>query len=495
MLASLIRLDREDESRLDRQLFLQLRQLIMDGRLSAGSRLPASRSLATDLGIGRNTVLFAYEQLVLEGYVETHGRRGTLVSGATRGFLGMAKNERGDAIHSNDVRLSSTASRMISVARRDLPVSMTFLPGMPDVSQFPHDVWGRLLRRASRQAFNHPEFSGYGYYSGLPALKKAILDHGSLTRGIVAEADQVMIFSSAQAALDLVARLLLDEGDAALHEQPGYSGMLAALKAVGARTLPINVDRDRPYEGLDHLLGGEHRPRLVYCTPSHQFPTGRLMSLQERLSLLAFSAKQGCFILEDDYDSEFHFTGSPISSLQGLDQGEQVIYMGTFSKSLMPSLHVAYLIVPRRLVEPVKRMVRNVGAVPSGVVQAALAHFIDEGHFRAYVAHMTKLYRERRDCLVHHLGEVCGQWIDPVVPDGGIQLSGLFKGDASLLDDGQVAALLGRRGIEVSALSSLYWADGKMERSGLLFGYAASDQEEIRAGVASLARLLSDIAP
>ena len=493
MLSEQIRLDRGSRSGLVRQLFEQIRALIEAGILVSGTSLPASRHLAKDLGVGRNTVMAAYEQLVMEGYLRSDGRRGTRVSAASRGFEARSLKAATEQEFGLIPRLSEEARRVGSVGRRTYPASTTLQPGLPEVRHFPHDLWGRLLRRAARQVHGCPDQSSYAHYTGLPQLQEAILSHISASRGVVAQPDQVIILSSAQAAMDLVCRLLLNEGDYALHEEPGYAGMWAALQAVGARSYPIEVHRADAYGNLLRLLPETAVPRLVYLTPSHQFPTGHVLSLEDRLAVLVLAREHGFFILEDDYDSEFHFSGSPISCLQGLDRHGQVIYMGTFSKSLMPSLHVAYLVVPPLLVEPMGRMVRNIGAVPALVVQRALSDFIMEGHFRAYIRQMAKLYEKQRDALLHCLQLRCGDWLDPMLPDGGIQLPSYFKEPHPETSDDEIAKRLVIAGIECSALSSLYWSGRVAPRQGLLFGFAASDPDEISDGVQHIERVLRAI--
>ena len=375
LLAEQITLDRASEDGLVRQLFAQIRRLIEEGRLPAEAHLPPSRQLALALGVGRNSVLAAYEQLAMEGYVHPDGRRGTKVSKASAGFAEVGGGVDASPVLRTAPRLSEQATRVMAIGRRDMPGPVAFQPGMPETRAFPHDLWARLLRRAARGLHGRQDLAGYGHYAGLPDLKQAIAAHVAKARGVVAGADQVMIFSSAQAAMDLVARVLLNRGDCALHEEPGYGGMLAALSGVGADIRPIQVDEPDAYRTLEAVVLDDATPRLVYVTPSHQYPTGRVMPLDERLALLDFAASYDAFILEDDYDSEFHFSGAPISCLQGLDRRDLVIYMGTFSKALMPSLHVAYLIVPKRLKDPVRRVLRNIGAVPPLVVQMAPLRF------------------------------------------------------------------------------------------------------------------------
>ena len=496
MLASLIDLDRSADAALVRQLFTQIRRLVEVGRLEAGHRLPPSRVLAEQLAVGRNTVMLAYEQLALEGYLETGGRRGTRVSAASRGFS-MEHPRDGEAEPLPAPRLSGQAQRVMAIGRRSLPAPSTFQPGLPETRQFPHDIWGRLLRRAARHMPVERSLAGYAHFTGLPKLRRAVLEYVARERGVVASEDQVVILSSAQAAMDLVCRMLLDPGDWAMHEEPGYAGMLASLRGVDARIRPLRVTEPQAYaallaEGME-LEGGEQAPRLVYATPSHQFPTGRVMSLEERLALLRYAAERDAFVLEDDYDSEFHFSGAPISCLQGLDRRDVVIYMGTFAKSLMPSIRVAYLVLPRRLVEAGQRMLRNIGAVPGAAVQGALADFLAEGHFRAYMREMNRIYETRRDCLLAALSSHCAGMLDPVCPDGGIQLPAYLSKEAMSQDrsDVRLVERLRAVGVESSPLSKLYWSGEGTVRAGLFLGYAASDEREIGEGVARIARVLA----
>ena len=497
MIARQVSLDRASDEGLSRQLFMQLRGLIETSKLGTGMVLPPTRQLASSLGVGRNTVISAYEQLTLEGYLETDGRRGTRVSQATTGFERWKDRKADPVLSKAPLRLSTHGRRLIANERPVNRLPSCFQTGLPEVRSFPHDLWARLLRRAARHLVSKPALGGYDDYVGLPELKRAILDRIAISRGVVAEPEQVIILSSAQAAMDLVTRMLLEPRDIAMHEEPGYGGVLACLEAFDADLRPIPVLAPQTYQRLDESIGEQETPRLIYATPSHQFPTGRVMPLEDRLSLLEFAASHGAFVLEDDYDSEFHFAGAPISCLQGLDRNGLVIYMGTFSKSFMPSLRVAYLILPPALVEPFGFGLRNTGAVPSHTTQLALASFLEEGHFKAHLREMTRLYRERRDALFEALQGGCGRFLKPVCPEGGIQMTALLT-DACLAagwTDSLLADRLAQYGMECSSLSTLYWSGGREPQQGLFLGYAASNVDEIRRGVNQIARILSDETP
>ncbi|MCT4656445.1 MAG: PLP-dependent aminotransferase family protein [Cohaesibacter sp.] len=491
LLAGHVSLDRDGEVALSRQVYGQIRGLIEQGRLSAGVRLPTSRTLAKDLKVGRNTVMSAYEQLVMEGFLEADGRRGTRVSEASRGFEGHGSGDIRDGDGKGETaspRLSVQALEMMQIRRREQPAFHSFQPGLPELRSFPHDLWARHLRRAARQMQLYPDMGGYAHYSGLPALQEAIIEHARLARGVVAEPEQVVVLSSAQAALDLVSRLLLNIGDPAMMEEPGYSGVLASLKGVQADMYPIVLDEEAPFSQLPKSAA----PKLIYVTPSHQFPTGRLMGLDERLALLKYASQCDSYVLEDDYDSEFHFKGTPISSLQGLDRQERVIYMGTFSKSLMPALHAAYLIMPPKLVNPTLAMHRNVGSAPALVLQLALASFMQEGQFRAHIRQMCMLYQERQDGLVSALERYCAKTLIPMPQDGGIQLLAMLSDHTKAMgwDDQSLSHYLRSHGIENSPLSGFYWTKDVPRRQGLFFGHAASDLKEIDHQVRQMAALI-----
>lgn len=492
MLSLHIELDRDHADGLVRQLFQHLRGLIEEGILTSDMSLPTSRKLAQELGVGRNTVLAAYDQLVLEGYLETDGRRGTKVSKASGGFThqGTVSPEK---LRSIKPSFSAEALRLTDVKRRTRPCCPTFQPGLPELRTFPHDLWGRLLRRAARHLHSEPHLGSYDHYSGLPALKEAILGHVQKTRGVVAEVDQVMIVSSAQAGFDLIARMMLNEGEQALLEEPGYTGVRAVLKARGADIVPMEVQVGGAMRRWDRAVEFT-QAKLAYVTPSHQFPLGGVLGLEDRLAVLDLASRLNCFLIEDDYDSEFHFRGAPISSLQGLDRHQCVIYAGTFSKSLMPSLHIAYLILPPQLVECAKSMLRNIGAVPPLVLQKALADFLYFGHFSAYLRDMNVLYQERRDCLAEALRLHCADDLKAEVGDGGIQMP-VYLTTACLArgwTDKDLVRRLNDAGVEASALSDYYWSGKMVPRQGLLLGYAASAPDEIARGVGKIAMVLAE---
>ena len=473
-LSGIVDLDRAAAASLYRQLYEQMRAAILSGQLPAGTRVPASRSMAAQLGVARNTVLAALEQLVAEGFLETRQGAGTVVSGQLHGDIMRAVRPEPEQ-EPQEYRLSKAASHIAAVGRGTVGGEnpRAFMPGIPDLRSFPREIWARLLRRASREM--DAEAAAYGDTSGLPQLRVALSAHLREVRGVQAEPEQIVVTSSAQGALDLLARALLDPDDTVWVEDPGYLGARAAFSGVGASLIPVPVDQD----GLNPR-GDYPRPRLIYVTPSHQYPTGILMPLARRLELLECAARHGAYVIEDDYDSEFQFQGRPVAALQGMDRSGRVLYVGTFSKILQPGIRVGYAVVPLPLAEPLARMQRNTGHIASAVVQLALAKFIEEGHLRAHVRRMCALYEERQDTLVSALVKNFSNFVSVNRPAGGMQLIAELPPE---VDDVEIVMELGRKDIVARAVSQLTF--GPQERRGLLMGYAGYSGETIGSKVAT----------
>ncbi len=517
---------------LHRQLYDHVRELVLSGRLTPGGRLPSSRGLARDLGCSRNTVLAAYDQLLSEGYLEGRHGSGTYVSrvlpeerltarrprparpvpqGAPRGA------SRGASGPTAGPGRLSKRGRALAALRPERPQGggapvRAFTPGIPELGQFPFEVWGRLLGRAWRRP--PPSLSRHGDPAGHRGLREAIAHYLCGVRALRCDWTQVIVTSGAQQGLDLAARLLLDPGEAAWIEQPGYLGLRGPLLAAQARLVPLPVDRD----GISVAEGRRRAPaaRLAVVTPSHQFPLGVTMSLARRLELLDWARDAGAWIVEDDYDSEFRYAGRPLAALQGLDAdragepgagndgpggiragGGRVIYLGTFSKILFPSLRLGYLVVPPELAEPLARARAALDDHPSAVAQPALAAFFEEGHFAAHVRRMRLLYGARRDCLLAAAGRHLGGLLE-VVPDAaGLHLvARLAPALNARMNDREAAARAATAGLAAPALSS-YYLDPDPESAtppeqGLLLGYAAVSEPEIETGIETLARALRE---
>ncbi len=454
------------ERGLTRQLCEQMRALIVTGRVSPGQRLPGSRALARDLRISRNTVSAVIEQLTAEGYLDaSRGRRPTVNALPT---LLVAHRPLQRPARAAVLRLSSWARR---VQQSDWPFTSEgrprpFLPGLADAREFPHDVWARCLRRAARST----RARGFTPHNR-PALQQALIGHLTEHRGVDAQARQIVITPSAQAAIALIGRVMLEAGDVAWMESPGYGGARVALEAAGARVSGVRLDRN----GLtvDDRL---ERPRLIFVTPSHQYPTGRLMPIGRRLALLRFAASVGAVIVEDDYDSEFHYEGRPVAALQGLDQSGRVFYVGTFSKSMLADIRVGYAVVPSSLVETFERAQRHTGHLVPAALQEALSEFLTDGTYAAHVRRVTRVYRARRDRLLQALTLEGGDALAIDPPAGGMQLLARYRGRR---DDREVASALAQAGVIARPLSMHFV--GRPIEQGVFLGFAAWNESEIDA--------------
>jgi GntR family transcriptional regulator/MocR family aminotransferase len=367
------------------RVYEALRAEILEGRLGPGARLPSSRSLAGDLGVSRTTVLLAYDQLLAEGYVDGRVGSGTYVaSELPEVALSAEAPATGESPHEPvPARLSSYGRRAVDadvmVPARAGAVRYDFRYGLPPVEEFPHETWRRLLARRARSASLNS--LRYGPSAGIPKLRVAIADYLRRSRAVACTPEQVVVVNGSQQALDLAARVLVDPGDAVVIEEPHYQGARKVFQAAGARLVPVPTDA----EGLDPsklpIDADADGARLLYVTPSHQFPTGATMTLCRRLALLAWAERAGVYVLEDDYDSEFRYEGRPVESMQGLDRAGRVIYAGTFSKVMFPSLRVGYLVLPQPLVEPFAAAKWLTDRHTPTLEQEALADFLAEGHF------------------------------------------------------------------------------------------------------------------
>jgi GntR family transcriptional regulator/MocR family aminotransferase len=459
---------------LTRRLSSELRRAILDGALSPGRRLPSSRELARQLKVSRNTISAVVDQLAMEGFLDVAQGRRPQVSAQRAPLL------RGKSVAAKPrpaVRISQWGKGLQKsdwpLGDRDPP--RPFRPGLGDAREFPHDLWARCLRRAARGAGRRADL-----FINSPALRSALLRHLVEHRGVRAAPRQLMILPSAQAAVELIARVVLDAGDVAWMESPGYGGARAALEAAGAAVQGMPVDRN----GLS-IEARSGRPRLIFVTPSHQYPTGRLMSINRRRQLLAFAASSGATIVEDDYDSEFHYNGRPVAALQGLDERASVFYVGTFSKSTFHDIRLGYVLVPEAYVGIFERAQRHSGQLAAVPVQDALAEFIADGHFAAHIRKMSRLYHIRRDHLVQALNAAAGDRLRIVPPSGGMQLVASL---GKQVDDHAVAARLAELGVAVRPLSPHFV--GRVTDRGLFLGFAAWNEAEIEQGAEILGRVL-----
>ncbi len=466
------------------QVYDYLRAAILAGRLEKGTKIPSSRGLAAELGISRNTILNAYDQLMAEGYIESVEGKGTFVTQVLpEQHLSTPRRAaiRGKQAEPPAARISQRAKAVL--ATPVLPFdqnSYAFRTGMPALKEFPYDIWARFITREAHRL--HPASLRAQDTRGYRPLREAIANHVTVARQVHCSADQVLVVSGAQGALDLAARVLLDPGDKVWMEDPGYPGARGTLVASGASIVPIPVDD----EGMRVEDGIKQSPdaRLVYLTPSHQFPLGSSLGLHRRLMLLEWAKRMGSYILEDDYDSEYRFTGRPLASLQGLDENDRTIYIGTFSKVLFPALRLGYLIVPEVLIDAFCAVRRYIDGHTSGLEQRALAEFMSGGHFTRHIRRMRVLYAERRQALLNRAHDLP---LEIVAPETGMHLIGWLPEGIHDVAASQHAAA---HGVNVLAISTLAIAAGV--RSGLVLGYAAVDEQEIAQGVQHLSAALRE---
>ena len=468
-----VSLDRSLSVPLHRQLYGHLRGMIEERVLAPGHALPSSRSLAQDLNVARNTVVSVYEQLSTEGYIEGRpGVRPTVVDLPVRNI---------PEVHAKtNVRRRLVSARgqlmLRQPAHHGAPGQLAFHPGMPDAESFPFSTWSRLLARRAKVARNDL----FGTYSigGYPPLQRAIAGYLKVARGVRCRPEQVIVTTGAQAALDLLARVLLDAGDAAWVEEPGYYGAQAAFVAAGAQLVPLHVDdqgwRLNPPTNLT--------PRLIYVTPACQHPLGTTMRMDQRLRLIELAERMDAFVIEDDFDGEYRFLGRPVQAMQGADTSDRVIYLGTFAKLLFPALRLGFMVLPEFLLPDISTVLSITGQFAPLLLQAALADFIDEGHMSVHLKRMRRIYAARRQAFRVHAQRELGEWMRLRPSDAGIQFVGELR---SGLNDVAIATAARRRGLNISPLS-MHFRHTQHPLSGLVLGYATIDEANMPAAFRSL---------
>ncbi|MBW8303065.1 MAG: PLP-dependent aminotransferase family protein, partial [Brevundimonas sp.] len=466
-------IDRASGRSIQQQIYDWLQTAILDGRLRPNQAVPSSRALALDLNVSRAPVLAAYEQLTAEGFLAALVGGGTYVSASIPEDLVFTAKE---ARRSTGARRVSDVASALQAAPPQ-PWSgrgNAFRSGMPAIDRFPGALWSTLVARHCRRTSS--AMLGYVEPMGYPALREALATYLGAARGVRCSPSQIMIVSGSQSGLQIVARALLDPGDPVLIEDPGYAGAHQAFLMAGARMTPIPVDADGIVVGDDpsSLPPG----RAAYVTPSHQHPMGVVMSVTRRLQLLKWAAEADAWIIEDDYDSEYRFGGRPIASLQGLDTTERVIYLGTLSKVISPSLRLGYIVAPPDLVPALLAVRRALDIQAPTLLQAAMADFIHEGHFARHLRRMRTLYMERRNTLVKALDDTIGDSLKVVGVDAGLHLTALLPDG---FDDIDIATRAAEAGLSSLPLSTCYLAPST--RPGLVLGYGGADEATIRRGV------------
>lgn len=471
--------DRGSQVPLQQQLYLRLRSLIESQRLLPGMSLPSTRALAQDLQVGRNTVIAAYDQLALEGFLSTRpGSAPTVRDLKLRDAPQPSRRDNGGATLSERGRVMASQPY-----HHGAPGAVAFHPGLPDVSQFPFNTWSRLLTRRAKVA--RSDLFGTYYVTGYPELREAIARYLIASRGVLCTPDQIVVTNGAQSAFDLLARLLLDPGDTVWMEEPGYYGAAAAMLSAGARLAPLRVAGGQWQ--LDPPSGVT--PRAIFVTPSCHHPLGLTMSMGQRLDLIRLSQRWGAWIIEDDYDSEYRFQGQPIPALQGITSGERTVFVGTFAKILFPAMRLGYMVLPRPLLEPVKAALSATGHFAPLLTQAALADFLMEGHFARHLRRTRRLYAQRRDSFFAAFEQYLGPQMTLSRAETGIQQVARFRRP---VDDRVVADAAGAEGINVSPLS-MQFRHGRPD-PGLVMGFAAVEEREQVRGFRVLAGVVGRIA-
>jgi GntR family transcriptional regulator/MocR family aminotransferase len=464
----LVALDRRSRVPLLRQIYVAMRDAILSGRLASGARLPTTRDLAADLGVSRTIVVLAYERLATEGYLVGRRSAGTFVAPLGAARAPARRPAARPAEPGIGLMLTARTEGVAPIRSAPLP----FRIGEPAIDLFPVRLWSQIHARRARRG--GASLLSYGSPGGHRPLREAIASYVGAARGVNATADQVILTRGAQQAIDLIGRALIRRGDDAWIEDPGYLSARALLELAGASLVPVRVDEG----GLDVAAGERAAPlaRLAYVSPSHHFPLGATMTLPRRLALLDWARRAGAWIVEDDFDSEFRYAGAPIPSLQGLDAGQRVIYLGTFSKTVFPALRLGYIIVPPALAGIMQRLQTLVDHLAPGLEQATLAEFIDGGHYSRHVRRMRAAYAGRQDALLEGIGMELSGLVEAAPADTGMHVVGWLVDDE--LDDRVVSRMAWEAGVEVAPLSA--YALKARTGPGLLMGFAAVQPSQMR---------------
>ncbi|MCC8400804.1 PLP-dependent aminotransferase family protein [Paraburkholderia sp. MMS20-SJTN17] len=479
------------------QIYRQLRAGILEGRLAGGTRLPSTRDLATQLGVSRKTTLDVFERLLSEGYLSARAGSGTFVAdGLER--LPEKRSAQARAVDRTRERAAAQAKAAaraqplweqmpdsLPLPRPSVPSPLDFIGGAVDKTLFPFDVWRRCVNHALRGQARSP--GTYREAAGDQQLRLAISRYLAFNRAVSSNWEDVIVTQGAQHALDLMARIMLRPGAIAAIEDPGYPPAHACFTVTGARVVPVPVDR----EGL--IVGKlPDKARLVYVTPSHQFPLGMPMSLERRVELLEWAQKRGAVIIEDDYDCEYRFEGRPMEPLKSLDRAGLVAYVGTFSKTIFPELRIGYLVPPASLRGPLLKARQIADCHGCTLTQTALASFMLNGDFARHLRRAHKAYAARRAVLLEHLQGGLARWFEPIVPTAGIHLAARLKGPLASLGEAALIAAARQASIGLYGLAPFHHR--VTPQPGLIFGYGSIAAEHIDSALTTLAGILQRIA-
>ena len=476
------RIDRQNGKAVNRQIYQVIREAILSHLLPAGLQLPSSRELAQALSMSRNTVTYAYEQLIAEGYLETRAGAGTFITDTV-------PDQIADVVAFNPALTDPSGKSELSVRGAQLVMHAgvndmqwgAFMPGIPDVTQFPNKVWSRLQNKHWHRS--RAELLTYSHGGGYLPLREAIAEYLRVARSVNCTASQVMITTGIHQSIDLAAKLLGESGDRAWVEDPCYWGTRSVLQSVGLKPVPIPVDEEGMRIRTTDL---RQPPRFIFATPSHQYPLGTVMSLTRRRMLLEYAAAQKVWIMEDDYDSEFRYGGRPLASLQGMDTHDRVLYMGTFSKTMFPGLRIGFLVVPEVLAAPFATGLSELYRGGQLFMQAVLTDFMMEGYFASHIRRMRLLYAERLRLLQQSITQHFGEQDCLSGGEAGLHLA---LGLPDHCDDAAISRQAKSEGIIVRPLSRYYMKTSGAQR-GLILGYACVPNGLIEPSFARLATII-----
>lgn len=483
-------IDQQSPIPIYKQISRQIRMAVISGRLRSGTRLPATRTLASELGVSRNTIVSVFDDLISEGYIESKLGDGTYVSEAlpedhllpghaivkpeqevTVGLEALSFRGQGISLNS-EVALTS-----------EIILARPFCADLPAVEEFPIDVWSRLMNKCWHAIT--PITLSHVHPAGFAPLQQTIARHLHAARFVRCTADQLIITSGSQQSLDLCSRLLIDIGDPVWVEEPGYIGARSVFTAAGARLIPVPVDD----QGMSVEAGKEMepRPKLILVSPARQYPLGITMSLERRKALIEFANSIGAWIIEDDYDNEFRYDGLPLPAMQSLLMANRIVYLGTFSKSLLPAFRLGYMVVPKELVRSFVTAKSIITRHAPILEQMTLHEFISTGQFASHIRKMRQIYMARQNALVYHLNERLRHLIEITPAATGMHLTAFFK---EPVDDVAFCDAARRRGISLRPLSIYYSRASK--RSGLIIGFGSANVPRIIQGVERLANFSKD---
>jgi len=468
-----------------RWLYEVIRKLILQGRLHPGDRLPASRDLARAYEISRSTVVAAYDQLKAEGYLMGWAGSATRVASILPSHLATVRaSVKPVRLPRSSARLSDYALRLTPLRSARQRTVHAFRPNQPALDQFPTTLWAQVASRRLRKV--SATLLAGGEALGYRPLREVVASYLNTSRGVQCSPEQVLIVSGAQEGLDRTARLFVDAGQSVWMEEPGYPGAAAVFRAAGAKITAVKVDHD----GMNVASGSreDRTARLVYVTPAHQFPTGVTMSLARRLELLQWARVSQAIIFEDDYDSEYRYSGRPIPALQGMDRSGSVVFAGSFSAVLFPALRLGYLVVPVDLVDRYAAAASVSTHHPPLLEQAILCDFITEGHFARHIRRMRDLYAERLGILLEAAKLRLEGLVEISEVEAGLQTMGWLRGR---LGAEKISELLRRRNVELVPMRRYAW--GHADSKAVVLGFAAVDPHEIKRGVEELARALETV--